>query len=46
LTRVRAIGWVVQVQDVVNPIMAKVYQGAGGPAPGGDSDDLGDHDEL
>jgi endoplasmic reticulum chaperone BiP len=37
------------VEDVVNPIMAKVYQQAGGEpgaaGPGGD-DDLGDHDEL
>lgn len=38
-----------EVEDVTNPIIAKVYQAAGG-APGGEGpggdDDLGDHDEL
>lgn len=33
-----------EVEDVCNPIIAKVYKSSGGPS--GDSDDLGDHDEL
>ncbi len=33
------------VEDIVNPIVAKLYQGAGGEGAGSD-DDLGDHDEL
>ncbi|GFR49496.1 hypothetical protein Agub_g11414 [Astrephomene gubernaculifera] len=34
-----------EVEDVCNPIITKIYQASGGPS-GGDSDDLGDHDEL
>lgn len=33
------------LEDVVNPIVAKAYQGAPG-GPGGEGDDIGDHDEL
>lgn len=38
-----------EVEDVVNPIVAKIYGGEGGaPGGGGDDDDgdLGDHSEL
>lgn len=33
-----------ELEDVVQPIIAKLYQGAGGPPPpaGGDEDDLKD----
>ena len=33
-----------EVEDVANPIIQGAYGAAGGP--GGDDDDLGDHDEL
>jgi heat shock protein 5 len=33
-----------EVEDVCNPIIAQVYKSGGGP--GGDDEDLGDHDEL
>ncbi|KAG2435338.1 hypothetical protein HXX76_007411 [Chlamydomonas incerta] len=35
-----------EVEDVCNPIIAEVYKKSGGPSGGGDSEDLGDHDEL
>lgn len=35
-----------EVEDVCNPIIAEVYKKSGGPSDGGDSEDLGDHDEL
>ena len=34
-----------EVQDICGPIISKVYAASGG-APGGDEEDLGDHDEL
>ncbi|KAF1334955.1 Luminal-binding protein, partial [Globisporangium splendens] len=35
-----------EVEKVVNPIMAKVYQSGGGAPEGDDEDDEDDHDEL
>lgn len=35
-----------EVQDVCNPVMAKLYAEHGGAAPGDDEDDLDGHDEL
>lgn len=35
-----------EVEKVVNPIMAKVYQAGGGAAPEGADDEEDDHDEL
>lgn len=37
-----------EVEDICQPIVAKVYQGAGGGGGegGDDEEDLGDHDEL
>jgi heat shock protein 5 len=34
-----------EVEDVCNPIVSAAYAASGG-APGGDDEDLGDHDEL
>jgi len=35
-----------ELEGVANPIMTKLYQGAGGGAGGGDDEDIPDHDEL
>jgi heat shock protein 5 len=35
-----------ELEDTCGPIVAKLYQGAGGPGGGSSDDDLGDHDEL
>ena len=35
-----------EMEDIVQPIIAKLYQGQGGAPPGGEEEEDGDKDEL